>query len=401
MRQPKPWFRKGRGWYVQLKGKKIFLGPDKREAQNQFHQLMAGRPSAVPIPAVEIPVVTILDAYLDWLENRVREKSKAQRTYDWYQDFLQDFIVFETPSYRIQDLTIDLLEPFHVYQWADSHPGWKTGKRGAMIAVQRAFNWAAKAGLLKSIGGRSPLAKLEKPQQGRREQLVSADDYRETLSMVNDQEFRDLLELSWETGCRPHEIFTVEASFVDLGKAKWVFPIRLSKGKKVQRVVYLSDRALEITRRLVLKRPTGPLLLTTEGQPWCVSSVKCRFQQICRKIGRRRLRDAALVPPKIPRLKADLWENPTARAEHEAKVVARRRLLNELARKHGTRLSLYAFRHSMITESLVNGIDAVTTSILAGHRDTTMISRHYAHLTQKPEHMRQAANQARAASVSS
>ena len=50
-----------------------------------------------------------------------------------------------------------------------------------------------------------------------------------------------------------------------MATARWTFPVQLSKGKKVQRVVYLSDRALEISRRLVLKRPTGPLLLNTDG----------------------------------------------------------------------------------------------------------------------------------------
>src|SRR5262249_44370826 len=84
------------------------------------------------------------------------------------------------------------------------------------------------------IGARSPLAALEKPPQGRREKLISEAEYREALALTGDQEFRDLLELSWETGCRPHELFTVEASYADLSTGRWVFPIRLSKGKKVQ-----------------------------------------------------------------------------------------------------------------------------------------------------------------------
>ena len=73
--------------------------------------------------------------------------------------------------------------------------------------------------------------------------------------------------------------------------------------------------------------------------------------------------------------------------------------MNDLARQHGLRLSLYLFRHAFITESLVNGLDAVTVSILAGHQDTTMISRHYSHLTQKHDHMRKAANQASIPSI--
>lgn len=279
-RQLKPWFRDGRGWYVQLQGQQVFLGEHPAKAPkprrdsdggwlpprtilDTFYSRMAAKPTrpSVPvcIPLDGIVVASVLDAYLDWLKNRVLDGSKAQRTFDWYHNYLQDFIRFETDSYRIQDLTINQLEPVHVYQWADSHPGWKTGKRGALTAVQRVFNWAGKAGLLKSIGGRSPVVAIEKPQQGRREKLVSEDEYSQVHGTVKDQGFRDLLELSWETGCRPHELFTVEASHVDQATGRWVFPIRLSKGKKIQRVVYLSDRALEITRRLLLKHPTRVL----------------------------------------------------------------------------------------------------------------------------------------------
>jgi integrase len=294
-------------------------------------------------------------------------------------------------------LTIDQLGSVHVYRWVDAQPGWKTSKRGAMTAVQRAFNWAAKAGLLKSVGGTSPLAALEKPAQGRREQLVSEAEYREVLGLVKDQEFVDLLELSWETGCRPHELFTVEAAYADLPTGRWVFPVRLSKGKKVQRVVYLSDRALAITRRLVLTRPTGPLLVNTEGRPWCASAVKCRFQKLCRAVGRRRLGRSALVPPPIPRLTAAQRGDSAVRQTHEEKVRARRKQVAELARQHGLRVNLYAFRHTLITESLVRGLDAVTVSVLAGHRGTAMIARHYAHLDQRHDHLRAAANRVRGA----
>ena len=78
-----------------------------------------------------------------------------------------------------------------------------------------------------------PLVAIEKPQQGRREKLVSEDEYSVVHGAVKDQEFRDLLELSWETGCRPRELFTEKASYVDLPTGRWVFPIRLSKGKKM------------------------------------------------------------------------------------------------------------------------------------------------------------------------
>jgi len=408
-RQPKPWYREGRGWYVQLDGRQTFLGehppkfprPKKNDQgewtppppiRDEFHRRMAAsadRPRRQPAGRRDesLLVCEVFDTFLSWLSARVAEGSKSQRTYDWYRKYLQSFLRSAPPLLAIEDL-----DHSHVHGWVDSHPDWKTGKRGAMTAVQRALNWAARAGLLKSLGGKSPLAGLEKPAQGRREQLVTPEEYVEVTALVKDQNFRDLLVAAWETGARPHELFTVEASFVDLDNGRWVFPVRLSKGRKAQRVVYLTDAVLEVTKRLRQRHPQGPLFRNTDGNPWCVSSVKCRFQKLRLALGGRRLQRLGLLPPKIPRLTKPQREDRAVRAEYTRKVLERRERINELAREHGTRYNLYAFRHSRITEALVAGLDAVTVSVLAGHRDTTMISRHYAHLTQQLAHLREAAS---------
>lgn len=58
------------------------------------------------------------------------------------------------------ELTTEQLKPFHVQEWVDGKISWSGGmKRGALIAVQRAFNWAVRSGHL----DRSPVAHLEKP----------------------------------------------------------------------------------------------------------------------------------------------------------------------------------------------------------------------------------------------
>ncbi len=165
---PKPYFRKQRGtWAVQIDCRQIGLGPDKDEAFREYHRIMAAEAQQQPAQAQpEHPlVVTLIDDYLDWLKKRVEEGAKAERTYTWYFKYLKSFASFKCAAYRVRDLAIDELGPIHVYQWVDSHPNWTTGRRGAMTSVQRAFSWAAKAGLLKTLGGRSPLVALEKPQQ--------------------------------------------------------------------------------------------------------------------------------------------------------------------------------------------------------------------------------------------
>ena len=41
-----------------------------------------------------------------------------------------------------------------------------------------------------------------------------------------------------------------------------------SKGKERQRIVYLADKALAITKRLMARHLGGPLFLNTDGKPW-------------------------------------------------------------------------------------------------------------------------------------
>lgn len=419
---PEPFYRAPRrSWFVEVRKKQHFLGkhpdhlPEPKkgsdgqwnpplEIRQAYHAKMAelaaeAEPYAPAVPPPEHPfVAAVIDDFVGWLRKRVEEGSKARRTLDWYADYLTSFLehlrTLESPLPPVPTLTVDQLQPDHVYGWVDSQPGWKTGRRGAIIAVQRVFNWAARAGKLKSLGG-SPLAGMEKPAQGRREQLVRAEEFDTILAAAQDLEFVDLLVAAWETGARPAELFTVEASYFDEPNARWVFPVRLSKGKKVQRVVYLSDRVLEITRRLVRENPSGPIFRNTDGRPWCCSSVKCRFQNLRVTLGRKQIEALGLVPPKIPRLNKQQRQDPTLRKEHHRKVLARRRKITELAKQHGTRYSLYSFRHAFCTEALEGGLDAVTVSVLMGHRDTTMIARHYSHLTQRLTHLRESARKAR------
>ncbi len=128
-----------------------------------------------------------------------------------------------------------------------------------------------------------------------------------------------------------------------------------------------------------------------------MASVNCLFQRVRRELGRRKLQQLGLVPPPVKRLSAEERRDNALRADHHRQVLARRKEIARLAWNHGTKYSLYALRHAFCTEALENGVDAVTVSVLMGHRDTTMISRGYSHVNQRHEHMRQAANRARGA----
>lgn len=185
---------------------------------------------------------------------------------------------------------------------------------------------------------------MEKPQEGRREQIITSKESKEILSLVPDDSFRDILQVAWEVGPRPQEIVNVEARHVDLENARWVFPKEESKGKKHPRVIYLTDKALQITRRLLLKHPEGKLFRNVDGNPWNKSAINSRFLRLKKKLGKK--------------------------------------------------YCLYLFRHSYATRLLEANVDCLTVSILLGHRDTSMLARVYSHLGLNPQHLLQQAKRA-------
>jgi integrase len=252
--------------------------------------------------------------------------------------------------------------------------------------VQRAFNWAAKMGLIEQ----SPVQHIEKPRPGRRDVVITPEEYAWILGQVKDEEFRDLLVVCWETGCRPQEILAVETRHVDLDGGRWVFAPDEAKGKKAHRVVYLTDRALEITRRLTARHPEGPLFRNTDGRPWHPYALNCRFGRLRLAHGRRRLQELGLMPPKLKRLRVAQRLNPDGRESHRRAVEERRSGIAQLASRHGTKWCLYHFRHSFATRMLEAGTDSLTVSALLGHADGAMLAKVYSHLSRNGAYLRNA-----------
>jgi len=227
-----------------------------------------------------------------------------------------------------------------VVEWADAHPSWGDNyRRGALIAVQRPFNWAAKLGYIQS----SPIPYIEKPQATRREQVVTVNEWEAIRDHYDEGDpFRDLLEFAWETGCRPQEVKAIEARHVQLGVHRVVFPAKEAKGKKRIRVIYLTPRAEQIIRKLLKLRPKGLLFLNAKGKPWNYAAMNCRFG----------------------RLKKTL----------------------------GVKYCAYAIRHGFATRKLEDGLDHITVAALMGHADATMLSKVYSHIGDRHDHLREQLN---------
>lgn len=314
---PKPFFReKRRLWYVQIDGKQLNLGPDKESAFAEYHRLM-GEPKKRVRPEA---VALLIDQFLDWVE-----KHRAHETYVWYQSRLSEF------DKRWPDVLVHELKPFHVQQWIDGYEVKSGTKRNFARSIMRCMNWCEEQGLIE----KNPIRHFKKPRGGKREQIISPEEFQTILGAIKRQPFRDIVTLAWHTGARAAEILAIERRHVDLKNHRIVFPVDEEKMEREPRVIYMNHEAEAIIRRLL--RPAGKLFRNTDGKPWTTDAVNCSFIRMQKKLG--------------------------------------------------VKYCLTAFRHSFAHRMLRNGVDALTVSILMGHADTTMVAKVYSHLTQAPDYL--------------
>jgi integrase len=267
-----------------------------------------------------------------------------------------------------------------------------TSRRNYLRTIKRCLTWAVRQGYL----DRNPIAAIEVPAAEHREIVVSPAEYAGLLSVVQDEHLRDLIVVTWETGCRPQESLRVEGRHVDRVNKRWVFPRSESKNKKLSRVVYLTDTAFAITQRRLAASPTGPLFRNSLGRPWTTEAVNCGFGRIRARVGLRRLQEDGFeldedeVQAFAGTLKVQRTEYGRTRNKSERELLgeARRKLLQRRASRMVPNYSLYALRHSWATHALERGVDALTVAVLMGHSDPSMLAKVYQHLSLNPEHLR-------------
>ena len=264
-RRPKPWFREARGaWFVTVGGVQNNLGPDKKLAFERFYELMRQPQERKVDPR---SLITIVNAFLHWVRTH-----RSPDTFEWYRYRLQRFVE-KHPDLRVGDM-----KPFHAQKWVDSYPDLSvTSRRNYLRSIKRCLAWAVKQGYL----DKNPISALEVPTGERREVVISPNEYETMLSFCRDENFRDLVIVTWETGCRPQESLRVEARHVDLANQRWIFPQKESKGKRAPRIVYLNDKALEIgtgsTYQATVLAEMGAKVFTIERQKILYEKTKDYF----------------------------------------------------------------------------------------------------------------------------
>src|ERR1700722_20304329 len=83
----------------------------------------------------------LVDKYLAWCG-----KHRSPRTTQWYEGRLRGCLAHLGPASSMPAVE---LKPYHLVEWVDGHESWgDTYKRGGIVAVQRALNWAEEMGYL-------------------------------------------------------------------------------------------------------------------------------------------------------------------------------------------------------------------------------------------------------------
>lgn len=333
MRPHKPWYRASKdAWYVEIAGQQVRLAKgeaNEKAAWAAFYRLMASGTGKLP-ESDTLRVAVVCDLFLEF-----SHKHHAPDTWRWYKDYLQDFCEF------FGTLLAKDLKPLHVSKWLDAHPGWKGSRRCAVIAVKRAFNWAESEGVITA----NPIKRVKKPPQTFRNRILTPAEKKGILEAIQDEHFRQFVFAMQETGARPSEVRRVTAANVNLELGVWVFSEHKSMQKTGRpRVIYLTPAMVELSRKLVAKYPDGPLFRGPRSKRgFTRNGIRCRFR------------------------------NLRARLPHLKGVIS------------------YAYRHSFATDALTNGVGIAQVAELLGHTSTDMVMRHYQHLRERTEHLRQAA----------
>ena len=358
-RPSKPWFRASKGtWYVTLNGKKVSLGvqgeDNRDEAIKAWHVLMAGRDQGQTQPEQEPSVAelirqlladrekpkpqgpTISEVIRQFLGNcEGRAKPNTVRVYSY---FLLPFAE-QHGEQNASELTPVLAESYA------RRESWSDSTRNALLGtLVTAFRWAVrKARLIPH----SPLEGLERPPKASRgaDALVTSEEH-DGLMEAATPAFALFLRVLYATGARPGEVAKISSENFDptLGIVTLHEHKMAHKGKR--RVIHLTGEVMSLLSDSMRRFPTGPLLRNTKGKPWTTKSLV------------------------------------------KAMIATRQR-----ARIDGA--MCYSYRHTFATDALAAGVPDAQVAELLGHSGTTMLHKHYSHLTAKARVLRSALDQVR------
>lgn len=302
---------------------------NQREAVAAWHRLCATpEPEQPATPEpAALTVAAVVEAYLQHAETRIKANSFNVLRHRLLP-FTRRFGA-DAPG----GIAVRRVEAYIVSK------GWSRSMYNGFVAALKAcFAWAVEEGILTT----NPVAKLEKPEcQSRGAKVVILPEVHAKLVAAASRPLRALLELLWETGAHPSELTGLRIDDIDYAQAV----ARLEEHKTADggkpRILVFTPPALEILREQSGDRETGYILRTLQANRWTKNAIATAVRSLCRKVG--------------------------------VKVTA------------------YGYRHTYATRALSCGVPDATVSALLGHSGTTMLHKHYSHLTSNAKLMLDAA----------
>lgn len=309
-----PWFRKDRKmWFATIDGKQISLNisdpADTSGAADALHKLLAARIQSVP----SAPPLTVGEAVTVYLA-RAKERVKPS-TYTGYAWFLGQFADWFGADVPLSGVTADRVE--------------RSARREKWSSSTRHDYIGAVGVLLKDSG--CPMRLRRPPKESRGADAVWTEPEWLLMCGAARGDFRPLLTVLRETGCRPAEAAGLTCEGVDWGNRSCRLKIHKTAGKGKVRVLHFSDAAMGVLLEQRRQYAQGHLFLNEESAPFTGLSLSRRCA-LCRE-------RAGVKRP----------------------------------------ITLYGLRHTYATKALALGASNAQVAALVGNSEA-MITKHYAHI---------------------
>jgi integrase len=258
-RHGEPWKRKGRGWFIAINGRQVKLAPEwatKGEARKSLEAIRTGGG-----PSDGMTTREAVGRFLEAQEGRLgRGEITAGRLADlnW---FLASFLAVA------DRVPLADLRKHHLVGWLDRNARWGPATRKMAVTIVRAaYRWARDMGhvdcpdhLLMGKMARAP----------KRDAFLSDEEVAAIRAIRDDPEWHNLIDFLAQTGCRPKEVCTLDAAYVDFDEGiAWVVDKIRRKTGSERRPVYLTDRTKAILAEQVAKHPDGAVFRNRRGTPW-------------------------------------------------------------------------------------------------------------------------------------
>jgi integrase len=342
-RPPKPWYWAARkGWFTTIDGnrRRLTEGPKagtKAAADREFHLLMVARGKLTP----EATRLKVRDVFNLYIAHVTRQAERGERTEGGARGYTKHLI---SAGKALGEVRVSEVTHAQFLAWADKGTWGPSTRHQALGVIKAAFGWAAS---VRHIAA-SPLAGMKVPAMLRREAVPTWPQVRLMVEKARGTPFRTFLQALIQTGCRPSEISTLTADRVDLDAGRWrvVNKTRRKTGKDF-RDVHLNEAMIALSRQLVAEHPAGFVFRNSRGKPWNKQSLAQRFIRLQRRCG------------------------------------------------FGPECSAYAFRHLYGTDGMERGVPLPTLAELMGHTNPQMVATNYNHISQRDDHLREAARQIR------